>query len=418
MEQATSHLPASPLHFTWAMRGAIRLGKLFGIDIEVDWSWGIIFLLMAWNLTVVFHTWHPLWPFFGCFVLAIVAALLFFASVLAHELAHALVASSYGITVTNIRLFLFGGVSNIEREPPSPSAEFWMAIIGRVVSIGLGFAFTFMSALVLQTMNATNPWETLAGLGPITTLFFWLGPINVMVGVFNLIPGFPLDGGRVLRAALWQVSGDLHRATLTATTVGRIIGWAFVFMGIAMVFGVRIPFFGYGPASGVWIAFIGWFLASAAERSFGALVTQEVLEGVRVAHLMRPTESVVPAETSAASAVSNWFMRSSAHAFPVVSNGNFLGLVTVGDIRKVPPGAWEETPVMNIMTPRERLVVAAPFEDAQSALRKLGELDVDQLPVLDGNTLIGIVSRSDVARWLELHLGVRQQRHIGPPRPA
>jgi CBS domain-containing protein len=111
-------------------------------------------------------------------------------------------------------------------------------------------------------------------------------------------------------------------------------------------------------------------------------------------------------------------MRSSAHAFPVVSNGNFLGLVTVGDIRKVPPGAWEETPVMNIMTPRERLVVAAPFEDAQSALRKLGELDVDQLPVLDGNTLIGIVSRSDVARWLELHLGVRQQRHIGPPRPA
>jgi Zn-dependent protease len=401
------------------MRSAIRIGKLFGIDIEVDWSWVIIFLLMAWNLTVVFHGWHPLWPFYACFVLAIVAALLFFASVLAHELAHALVATSYGMTVHSIRLFLFGGVSNIEREPPSPKAEFWMAIVGPVVSIGLGFAFTVMSTLLLRTMEAAeNPWDTLAGLGPIGTLLFWLGPINVMVGVFNLIPGFPLDGGRVLRAALWQVSGDLHRATLTASMVGRVIGWAFVFMGIAMVFGVRIPFLGYGPASGVWIAFIGWFLASAAERSFGALLTQEVLEGVRVAHLMRPAEHVIPAETSVGTAVSSWFMRSGEHAFPVVSNGRFVGLLTVGDIRKLLPDTWDGTPVASVMTPREKLVVASPFEDALEALRKLGQLDVDQLPVVDGDRLIGIVSRSDVARWLELHLVAARERPIGPPRVA
>lgn len=399
------------------MGGAFRIGRLFGIDLAIDWSWGLIFLLMSWNLTAVFHAWHPSWSIVSAFALAVIAALLFFGSVVAHELAHALVAKSFDIKVREIRLFLFGGVSNIEREPPSPGAEAWMAIVGPLVSFALGMIFIGLASLTLPSIDAADPFATLAALGPMATLFFWLGPINVFVGLFNLIPGFPLDGGRVLRAAIWKLTGDLHKATFAASAVGRAFGWTLVLLGIAMAFGARIPLLGQGPGSGIWLAFIGWFLASAAERSFGALVVQEVLEGVPVAQLMRRTGLVIPPETTVRAAVNEWFMRSSEHAFPVVVNGRLLGLVCVGDVRKLAQSAWDATPVTAIMTPRERLAVVGPGTAAEAALRKLAELDVDQLPVLEGELLVGILSRRDLARWLELHVGA--PRGAAPaPRPA
>lgn len=398
------------------MGGALRIGRLLGIDLAIDWSWGLIFLLMSWNLTAVFHTWHPSWSLVACLGLALIAALLFFASVVAHELAHAVVAKSFGIKVREIRLFLFGGVSNIESEPPSAGAELWMAIVGPLVSIGLGLVFIALASLTVPHIDAADPWATLAALGPVATLLFWLGPINVFVGIFNLVPGFPLDGGRVLRAIVWKITGDLHKATLAASTVGRALGWTFVLMGIAMAFGARIPFFGQGAGSGIWLAFIGWFLASAAERSFGALVVQEVLQGVSVAQLMRRTGSMVPPETTVRAVVNDWFMRSSEHAFPVVFDGRLLGLVCVGDVRKLPQHAWDNTLVTAIMTPRERLAVVGPGTPAEAALRKLGELDVDQLPVLEGELLVGMISRRDLARWLELHVGA--PRGVAAPRPA
>lgn len=398
------------------MTGTLRIGRLFGIDIGIDWSWGLVFLLMSWNLTVVFHSWHPGWPVIGCLLLAIVAALLFFSSVLAHELAHAVVAQSFGMKVREIRLFLFGGVSNIEREPPSPKAEFWMAIVGPLMSFALGFVFIVLASFALPRVDAASPWDTLASLGPVATLFFWLGPVNILVGAFNLIPGFPLDGGRVLRAAVWRATGDLHKATLAASTAGRVIGWALVALGIAMVFGARVPVFGRGAGGGVWLAFIGWFLASAATRSYGALVLKEVLEGVRVSQLMRRSGWVVPPETSVRRAVDEWFMRSSEHAFPVVTDGVLLGLVCVGDVRKLSQEAWDRTPVQAIMTPRESLSTVAPDDPAEDALRRLGELDVDQLPVLDGERLVGMVARRDIARWLELNTA--PPRAIGMPRTA
>ena len=202
-----------------------------------------------------------------------------------------------------------------------------------------------------------------------------------------------------------------------ASAVGRAFGWTLVLLGIAMAFGARIPLLGQGPGSGIWLAFIGWFLASAAERSFGALVVQEVLEGVPVAQLMRRTGLVIPPETSVRAVVNEWFMRSSEHAFPVVVHGRLLGLVCVGDVRKLAQNAWDTTPVTAIMTPRERLAVVGPGTAAEAALRKLAELDVDQLPVLEGELLVGILSRRDLARWLELHVGA--PRGAAPaPRPA
>ncbi len=406
------------------MRGTFRLGKLFGIDLFVDWSWTLIFLLMTWNLTAVFRTWHPTWNIGSSFVLAALAAILFFSSVLAHELGHSVVATSFGMKVREIRLFLFGGVSNIEKEPPSPGIELLMAIAGPLVSFAIGVASLAAAAVILGVrgvaFDAADPMSTLAGLDPLTTLLVWLGPVNIMVGAFNLIPGFPLDGGRVLRAIVWRITGDLHKATFTASIVGRGIGWLFVVMGIAMVFGVKIPFFGQGAGSGVWLAFIGWFLTSAAERTFDNLVVQEILENVSVAQIMRRTGYVVPPETTVRSAVDEWFMRSSERAFPVVSDDNkLLGLVCVADIRKAAQTDWDLTPVSAIMTKRGELDTVKALDGAQSAVEKLGARDVDQLPVVgdDGETLIGMVSRADVARWLELHVKPNAGGTKGSGRP-
>lgn len=398
------------------MRGALRLGRLFGINIAVDWSWGLIFVLVTWNLTEVFLRWHANWSFGGSVALAVVASLLFFGSVVAHELAHSLVAGRFGVQVREIRLFLFGGVASLDREPPSPSAEFWTAVVGPLVSIGIGIVLTAIAALMMPGVVGETPWANMARLGPLGTLLFWLGPINVLVGVFNLIPGFPLDGGRLLRAGLWRITGDLHKATLTSSMVGRGIGWLFVVMGIAMVFGARIPFFGQGPVSGIWLAFIGWFLSSAAQQSYGALLVQDVLTGVRISNLMRRSGPAVPSTTSVSSVVNEWFMRSSERSFPVVDDGRLVGLVCIGDVSRLPQDAWDRAPVSAIMTPRERLVVATPDEEALSALRKFAERDVEQLPVLEGDELVGMLTRSAIARWLELHLGASPR--LGAPHPA
>ncbi len=401
------------------MHGALRLGRLFGIEIAIDWSWAFIFLLMSWNLTEVFLRWHPEWSLGTSFVLAVIAALLFFGSVLAHELAHSLVARRFGVRVREIRLFLFGGVSNLEGEPPSPGAELWTAIVGPIVSFAIGIVLTVIaSAMMPIAVDPASPWDSVAALGPFGTLLFWLGPINILVGAFNMIPGFPLDGGRILRAALWRATGNLQKATLASSIIGRGIGWVFIVIGIAMVFGARIPFFGQGPVSGIWLAFIGWFLSSAAQQSYGAMVVHDVLEGVRISDLMRRSGPAVPASTSVATVVDEWFMRSSDRSFPVLDGeGRLLGLVCIGDVSRLPQNTWDRTTVSAIMTPRERLAVADANDAAMSALRKFAERDVEQLPVVDANDrLVGMLTRSAIARWLEIHVGAATR--LGTPHPA
>jgi Zn-dependent protease len=399
------------------MRGAVRIGKLFGIDVAVDYSWVLVFLLMSTNLTAVFRTWHPTWSTGASLFLAVIAALLFFASVLAHELAHAIVARSFGMTVREIRLFLFGGVSNIEREPPSPKAEFWMAIVGPLTSLALGVLFVVVASATQGDVEAQSPWQSLAKLSPMATLLFWLGPLNVMVGLFNLVPGFPLDGGRVLRALIWKLGGDLHVATLAASTVGRVMGWCFIASGIAMVFGVRLPFFGHGAASGIWLAFIGWFLSSAADRSFGNLLVEETLDGVAVRDLMRSAPEGVAPQTTVRTLADTWFSRTDETSLPVFDRGAFVGLVSLADLRKCPPEQWHAVTVGQIMTPAARLVSLAPADGASRALRALGDAGTDTLPVLSDGGLVGLLSRAAVARWLELHVG-RTSRPLGTPRIA
>lgn len=384
------------------MRDGIRIGRLFGISLSLDYSWIFIFVLITWNLTAMFWQWHPTWGV-GNLGLGVVASLLFFGSVVAHELGHALVANGYGIPVREIRLFLFGGVSDIEREPPSPGAELAIAIVGPAISFAIGIACMVLSSFILRGSDLSDPTAVLSGLGPLTTIILWLGPINLIIAIFNLIPGFPLDGGRVLRAALWRLTGDLRRATQWASTAGQAIGWLFIVMGIAMVFGARIPFFGRGAASGLWLAFIGWFLSSAAARSYQGLLVHDVLEGVTVMHLMRRTGPVIPHDTTVETAT-DWFLRTGEHVFPVFREGEFVGILCPADVRRASRETWNTTPVEAIMMPLDRLVTATPSEEAASALRKLAERNVEQLPVVLDGKLVGMLERISVARWLEMNL--------------
>lgn len=386
------------------MVGGFRIGRLFGIQLTIDWSWVFIFVLMTWNLFSVFAEWHPSWSPLLALSTAAVASLAFFGSVLLHELAHALVAIAHGLRVKSITLFLFGGVSNIEREPPSPKVEFLTAIAGPVMSIGLGMSLLVLGMLITgaTARSVASPAELMVGLGPVTTLIVWLGPINVLVGLFNLVPGFPLDGGRVLRSAIWAATGNMRIATRWATGVGQALGWTMIVAGIAMAFGARVPFFGTGVVGGLWLAFIGWFLNGAASQSYARMALEDVLAGVTVGRIMRTDFAGISADLRLDAFVNQYLMASDERAFPVFREDRMVGLVCLADVRKWPLDRWEATLVSDAMTPANELVVSSPDEPASEAMAKLTQLDVAQLPVLQNGRMVGLIRRRDIARWLEL----------------
>jgi Zn-dependent protease/CBS domain-containing protein len=386
---------------------AFRIGKLFGIEIRVDWSWLFIFVLLTWNLASVFARWHTSWPPFEPIAIAVVASLLFFGCILVHELAHSLVARRYNLRVRSITLFLFGGVSNIEHEPPSAGAEFFIALVGPITSIllGIGFLVAAVMTTAISLANAGTAWTGYAQLGPLETLLVWLGPINLVIGVFNLVPAFPLDGGRVLRSILWGISGNLRTSTRRVSAIGQLFGWMFIVAGIAMTFGVHIVFFGTGLVGGLWLAFIGWFLHSAASQSYKRLAIDDAFAGHTVEEIMRRGGPTVAPELSLATLVHDYLVRSDEHALAVMQDGRLVGLVSLTDVRKVPPADWSATAVSRVMRSNASLTVATPDESVAQAFEQLAQQNIEQLPVLDHGQLVGMLQRRDIARWLELAWG-------------
>jgi Zn-dependent protease/predicted transcriptional regulator len=386
------------------MKSGFRIGRVFGINIDIDWSWVLIFILVSWNLSIAFSASHREWGTGMHWVLAVAAALIFFISVLAHEIAHSLMARYRGVPVKSITLFLFGGVSNIQREPPSPMAEFLITIVGPLTSFIIGIFFLFLGALTTSesTVLLTDPAAALAQFSPLTTILLWLGSVNIMVGFFNLIPGFPLDGGRVLRSILWAVTGNLRRATRWASFVGQGIAWLMILAGIAMFFDIRVPFLGTGFASGIWLVFIGWFLNSAAVQSYRQLVLQDILEDVEVGRLMRTHPVTITPDISVDKLVNEHFLGSGSDAFPVVSGDEIVGMVTLDDARKLPREEWQDRSVADIMTPFAQLPVLAPHDDASEALNMLRSSEVKQLLVMRGRELLGILDQRDLVRWLQI----------------
>lgn len=390
---------------------AFRLGKVGGIELRIDASWILIFVLLTWSLGAMFGSWHPDWGLAGSFALGAVASLTFFASVLMHEVAHCLVARAYGIPVRDITLHLFGGLASIERDPPSPKAEFWMAIAGPAVSFAVAIVST-IAGTSLYSMGApatgdmTNP-EIFRQFGPATTLLLWLGTANLIVGLFNLLPGLPLDGGRVLRAGLWAITGNMRTATRWAALGGQMIGWMLVFSGILMIFGGHVPILGSGLGPGLWTALIGWFLRGAAVQSFTSAVLQDVLSGVHARDVMRTTGPWVNADTTVRTLADEAFVRSEDRAYPVFDGDHFAGVVTVAAVRKVPVSERDTLIAKDVMTSRERLTVVGSDEALFEALRAMRRAETNVIPIVDGGRLVGMLHDSDVGRWLELHADTR-----------
>lgn len=382
----------------------IRIAKLFGIKIRIDWSWLLILLLVVWNLSVAFSQMHPDWSLPLTISLAVSAALLFFLSVLLHELAHSLVAKSQGIPVDSITLFLFGGVANIREEPKSPGNEFVMAILGPVTSLVIGFALLLLSGIGLeaQELLQRQPMEVLQQFTPLRTLGFWLGSVNVILGVFNMIPGFPLDGGRVLRSILWAITRNLQKATRWASYVGQAIAWTMIVGGIAMIFGLRIPVFGEGLVNGVWLILIGWFLNNAASRSYQQLMVRDILVDVPVKRMTKRNPPTVPGDITVDVLIEDYIMQTDDHAFPVMERDNLVGIVCLEDIRRLPGELRSERLVSEIMTPRADLRTIHPDGDAFEALMTISRNSVRQLVVMDGDEMFGLVRRRDIIRFLQI----------------
>jgi len=395
------------------MTSGVRLGRLFGLDIVLDWSLIIIFVLVTVSLGAgVFPTWHPDWGGALVWTVAVAAAILLFVSVFLHELSHAVVGRAYGMRIERIVLFVFGGMAQFEHEPHNWRTELWMALAGPVTSVVLGILFLVLAnfAMDAPALDPERPRETLAALGPVATLLLWAGPVNIILALFNLVPGFPLDGGRVLRAALWGITKDLRAATRWASGVGQAFAWLLIACGVAMIFGARIPIFGTGLIGGLWIAFIGWFLNNAALMSYRQLLVKESLENVPVSRLTYTDIETVTPDLSIDSLIDEHVMRRDQRAYPVMDDGHFAGLVCAMDVRRVPRDKWAETSVRDIMIPADSVTRVSPEEDASHVMWLLNRHGINQVPVVDGDRIVGLVRREDIIKWLALH----EDEDLGP----
>ncbi len=369
------------------MAGSFRIGKIAGIDIYINVSWIIILVLLTVTLaTGWFPQLYPGWSTATYWIVGFISSILLFVSVLLHELAHSLVARRRGLPVKNITLFIFGGVSNIEREPTSPGVEFQMAFVGPLTSIVIGIV-CFLLQLPLR--GTRLPLEALEGI------LFYLAVTNVLLGVFNLIPGFPLDGGRVLHSIIWKLTGSMRQATRVATISGQIIAYLFIFGGIWL-------FFIGNYWNGIWLGFIGWFLLSAAQSANSQVMLESELRGVTVGEVMNPKPTLVPANISLQQLVDEYFLPQGLRSALVMQADQLAGLITLSDIRHVPREQWGQVPVGHAMIPLERLHVVQPQQSLNDVLPLMAGRDVNQLPVVQNGAVVGVVSRDAIVHYLEV----------------
>ena len=373
------------------MKSSLRLIRIAGIDIGVHYSWIFIFLLLSWALAQgFFPQLYPEWEARTYWITGVVAALLLFVSVLLHELAHSLVAKARGIAVHSITLFLFGGVSRLEEEPEKPIVEFAVSIVGPLTSLALaGICWG-----LLQLVGSRQ--------GMPAGILTYLAVVNTVLAIFNLLPGYPLDGGRVLRAILWQRTGNLMRATNITATVGRFMGWGLIALGLLQAFA--------GNWGGLWLAFIGWFLSNSADASRRQLGMREQLAGVRVRDVMAPNPITISPDTTVAALVSSVFGRQLGRAVPVCRNNRIVGIATVTDVKELPQEKWEETAVSAVMT-REPLYGVQADDDLNTAMKLITKHDVNQVLVMDDTKCAGLVTRADILNYLQLsqELGLKRK---------
>jgi len=376
------------------MQSNIKLGRIHGIEIGLHYSWFIIAALIVFSLGEHFHQVNPNWGTSQIWITALFTAVLFFVSLLLHELAHSLVAQARGLKVKAITLFALGGVSQIESDATDAKTEFWVAIAGPIASLLIGFGCLANAS----GLGWRRPAEPQTG---ITSVLVWLGYINVGLAVFNMIPGFPLDGGRVLRAIVWAITKNAERSTRIAARVGQVVAFLFIVDGIWQFFSGA----GFG---GLWIAFIGWFLMDAAKASYGQAEITAVFQGMRVSSVMSRNCVTVNRGMSLQEFVNSYLLTTGQRCYAVEDQGRLVGLITPRDVGAIPRELWDTTTVREAMRPLEDLHIITPDTQVTDALKLMAGNDVNQLPVVTNGTLQGVVSRSQLMQLLqaqsELHL--------------
>jgi len=368
------------------MHTHIKLGRVFGIEIGIHSSWFIIAFLITFSLAAQFRSVDRDWSEVLVWGASLATAILFFVSLLAHELAHSLVARAGKLPVRRITLFALGGVSLIEKDAPDARTEFLIAIVGPLTSLVLG-------GLILWSAKALGGNPDAGPQRPGMAILYWLGTINLGLGLFNMLPGFPLDGGRVLRAIVWWLTGSMERATRIAARVGQVIAVIFIAFGI-------YQFFRGAGLSGLWIAFIGWFLLQAAGAQYQELELKHALVGVRTGDLMSRDCAQVPGPTSVQDFVDEFLLRSGRRCFFVTVQGSIAGLITPHEVRALERSLWPLTPIQQIMKPLDKLRVVAPETTAMEALEIMAREDLNQLPVVSDHHVKGLLSRSNILEAL------------------
>jgi Zn-dependent protease/CBS domain-containing protein len=362
------------------MRGNISLGKVLGIPLRLHYTWFIIF---AWvTFLLVFSILDQNYPIEQRIGLGIITSLLFFASIVIHELAHSVLAIRNHIPVKEITLFVFGGVSQITKEATNPRAELLIAMVGPLTSLALAGIFYGLHLLLAgnqQILAASSMW--------------WLASMNVVLAVFNLIPGFPLDGGRILRALVWYKTQDYHRATRIAAKVGRGIAYAFIAGGIALIFVLR-PWF-----NGMWLILIGWFLNDAARASYQQVLLRDALIGITARQVTDYASPLVPPHMNLTELVEQYVLPAGRSCFLISWGAELEGMVTLQQIKKVPRTRWATTTVQDVMTPANKLRVAYADQDLLGVLQEMSGESTSHIPVIEAGKVIGIINREDIARF-------------------
>ena len=391
----------SPSHASTQNGRGLRIGSLFGIEVRLDVSVILIFLLIVWSLASgLFPDWHPDWRPALRWGTALAAGLLFFTSLLAHEFSHSVVAQAYGIPVPRITLFLLGGVSEMSSDPRSPKTEFLMAIAGPLMSLGLGIGFSLIGLQVAGQafvgQLGDDQTAALASLSPLATMLLWLGPVNLMLAIFNMVPGFPLDGGRVLRALLWWIGGDRLRATRWASDAGRLFGWSLIALGVLSVVSGQ----GLG---GLWLVLVGWFLSTAAGQSYTQVWLEQSLQRLQVADLMRTRFGSTTPDTPLVRFVDDELLRGQQVLWPVRDQAGLAGWIHQGDVAELDESDRQRLHVRDLMRAPGSVATLAPDTPANQAFSRLSASPELPLGVLDGEQVVGLVDSADVMRWLSLH---------------
>ena len=371
------------------LQSGLLIGRIRGIAVRVHWSWVFIATLVTWSLAEnLYEDLFPLWTTEQLWIAAAISAVMFFVSILLHELSHAFVAQSYGMKVPSITLFVFGGVSNLEGEMGSARQEFRVAIAGPLMSWALAVVFGG-AALVIP--------------GDIASIAAYLAFVNFVLGLFNLLPGFPLDGGRVFRSIVWSRTGDLTRATRAASRMGNLIAWLLIALGVFVVFATD-------SLTGLWYVFIALFLKGASDSAYQRVLIDSAVKNVEVGEVMRGAPEAIEDSWTLEEVVDRRVLGRAERAVFAASGGRISGLITTTDVTNVPRDDWPATSVSDAMVPAANVITVRRDTAMVEAMRLMQEHDVHQLPVVEDGRLLGLVTRGDVLDQIEFRLALAERR--------